>query len=444
MIFTRLLVGFTCILLLVSCGNDWQIQQVKNNGSNLIFEPSKEVFTDISAEPYFLQVSDIHFDSNATTINYGDDTGGELWTITKAKLIEIIRQKPGPKFMVFTGDLPAHYDCDETCFIAPDQRTTHSNNMVNILKDLHQLVEDTGIPLLFTPGNNDSLAGDYYSFADRKHETLFSLVADLKNAYPVLNSARTCGEAPCIVSNPHPQMGYYSARPIDGLRVIALNSIIFGQRYHTVDGLKQVDAGNTQMSWLSKELAAASLNGEKVHIIMHIPPGNDAYTVAHGKAPTKTWAELPLSGDTWTNQFLSLVDQYQSEITGILYGHTHMDEVRRLYNIAGTQITEIAVSAPGVTPQHHNNPGIKAYWYNSNTMELLDFKTYYTTPTALSWGSQSYRFSTVFDCDESSTMYQCLAEANLPDMNAAMDTIFTVMNGVPSYKTVSGIEVKAE
>ncbi len=445
MIFTRLLVGFSYILLLVSCGNGLQNQQaVKNTDSDLRIKSSKEVSVNISEKPYFIQVSDVHFDSSVTTINYGDDTGRELWTITKAKLTEIIRQSPGPAFIVFTGDLPAHYDCDETCFIAPNQRATHNNNIINVLSDLRQIVKDTGIPLLFTPGNNDSLAGDYYSFADRKHETLFSLVADFKNTYPALNSARTCGETPCIVSNPYPQMGYYSARPIDGLRVIALNSIIFGHKYHQVDGLSQVDAGNIQMSWLSDELAAAKLHGEKVYILMHIPPGNDAYAVSHGTGPTKLWAELPLSGDNWTNHFLSLVDQYQSEITGILYGHTHMDEVRRLYDVEGTQITEVAVSSPGVTPQHHNNPGIKAYWYDSITMELLDFETYYTTPTALSWGRQSYRFSTTFNCGAISTVYQCLSDANLTDINAAMDTIFTVMNGAPSFETVSGIEVKAE
>lgn len=441
----RLLIGVTFILLLAGCGGIWQTQQTaKNTNSDLRFATSKQVSTNISGDPYFIQVSDVHFDSKTTTINYGCDTGVELWTKTKVKLTELIRQSPAPKFIIFTGDLPAHYDCDKTCFIPPDKRTTHNNNIANILDDLRQLVEDTGIPLLFVPGNNDSLAGDYYSFADEKNETPLSLAADPDNAYPALNSARTCGDPPCIVSNPHPQMGYYSARPIDGLRVIALNSIIFGHRYHQVDGVKQVDAGNTQMSWLNTELAAARLSDEKVHIIMHIPPGNDAYAVAHEKTPTQMWAELPMSGDNWINQFLSLVDQYQSEITGILYGHTHMDEIRRLYDVKGTKITEVAVSAPGVTPQHNNNPGIKAYWYNSSTMELLDFRTYYTTPTAPFWGRQSYRFSTIFRCDANNTIHQCLSGASLTDVNTAMDTIFTVMNGAPSYKTVSGIEVKVK
>jgi 3',5'-cyclic AMP phosphodiesterase CpdA len=445
MIFPRLVVGLACILLLGSCGDGWQIQQAaKNTDSALRLEPSKEVSTNILGDPYFIQVSDVHFDSSATTIDYGYDTGGELWTKTKVKLAEIIGQNPAPKFIVYTGDLPAHYGCDKTCFIPPDQRTTHSNNIAKILVDLRQIVDGTGIPLLIVPGNNDSLAGDYYSFADRKNETLLSLAADLENVYPALNSTQGCGNTPCIVSNPHPQMGYYSARPIDGLRVIALNSIIFGQRYHQVDGVKQVDAGNTQMSWLRTELAAARLSGEKVHIIMHIPPGKNAYAVAHGKTPTQMWAELPWSGNNWLNQFLSLVEEYQSEITGILSGHTHMDEVRRLYDVDGTKITEVAVSAPGVTPIHNNNPGIKVYWYNSSTKELLDFETHYTTPTALSWGRQRYRFSTIFQCDANSTIYQCLSDGSLTDVNEAMDTIFTVMNGAPSYKTMSGIEVKAE
>ena len=445
MIFSRLVVGLTCILLLGSCGDGGKFQQAaKNPDSALRLEPSKEVSTTIAGVPYFIQVSDVHFDSSATTINYGYDTGRELWAKTKVKLAEIIRQNPAPKFVIYTGDLAAHYDCDKTCFIPPDQRRAHSNNIAKVLVDLRQLVDGTDIPLLFVPGNNDSLAGDYYSFADSKNETLLSLAVDPENAYPALNSARSCGNTPCIVSNPHPQMGYYSARPVDGLRVIALNSIILGQRYYQVDGVDQVDAGNTQMSWLSTELAAARKSGEKVHIIMHIPPGKNAYAVAHDKTPTQMWAELPLSGNNWLHQFLSLLEEYQSEITGMLYGHTHMDEVRRMYDVDGTKITEVAVSAPGVTPQHNNNPGIKVYWYDSSTKELLDFETHYTTPTTPTWGRQRYRFSSIFQCDAKSTFYQCLSDASLADVNAAMDTIYTVMHGAPSYKTLSGIEVKAE
>ena len=443
--FPKPVVGLAFLLFLVSCAGDGQFQLAANNVDSAVKRaPSKGISIHIPGDPYFIQVSDVHFNSKVTTTNYGDDTGQKLWTKTKAKLTEIIRQRPAPQFIVYTGDLPAHYACDKTCFIPPDQRKTHNTNIAQILIDLRQLVDDTGIPLLFAPGNNDSLAGNYYSFADRNNETLLSLTPDHENTYPALNSMHTCGNTPCILSNPHPQMGYYSARPTDGLRVITLNSIIFGHKYQQVDGVMQTDAGNTQMNWLSTELAAARLNGEKVLIIMHIPPGKDAYAVAHNKKPVQMWTELPLSGNSWTNQFLGLAEKYQSEITGILYGHTHMDEVRRLYDVDGIQITEVAVSAPGVTPLHHNNPGIKVYWYNSSTKELLDFETHYTTPTALSWGKQSYRFSTIFRCDANSTIYQCLSDASLTDVNTAMGTIFTVMNGAPAYQTMSGIEVKAE
>ncbi|WP_319549393.1 metallophosphoesterase [Desulfogranum marinum] len=443
--FPRLMVCLTCIALLVSCADSRHSHRTaKNIDPASRPESTKKVATSLSANPYFIQVSDVHLDSKATTTNYGHDTGTELWTKTIVKLTEIIRQKPAPKFIIYTGDLPAHYDCGTTCFIPPDQRKTHHKNIAQVLTDLRKLAEDTGIPLLFTPGNNDSLAGDYCSYADENNKTPLSLAPDSENAYPALNSMRTCGNAPCIVSNPHPQMGYYSARPIEGLRVITLNSIILGQRYHQVDGVEQVDAGNTQMSWLSTELVAARLSGEKVLIIMHIPPGKNAYAVAHNRTPTQMWAQLPLPNNNWMHQFLTLVKQYQSEITGILYGHTHMDEVRRLYDVDGVNITEVAVSAPGVSPQHNNNPGFKIYWYSYSTKELLDFETYYTTPAALSWGKQSYHFSTIFGCDANSTLYQCLSDASLADVNAAMDTIFTVMHGAPAYKTKGGIEVKAE
>ena len=81
--FPRLVVGLVCMLLLGSCGDGWQIQQAaKNTDSALRVEPSKEVSTNISENPYFIQVSDVHFDSSATTTNYG------YVTVHRDKLIQ--------------------------------------------------------------------------------------------------------------------------------------------------------------------------------------------------------------------------------------------------------------------------------------------------------------------------------------------------------------------
>lgn len=393
--------------------------------------------------PYFIHLSDVHLDSFSTSTDYGKDTGMELWGNTKSRLEQILGSDPAPSFVVYTGDLPAHYECGvSSCYLAPKDRAAHNTNISTILSEMRALVDGNGIPLLYMPGNNDALAGDYYSFADKNQETPFTLVTDPEIPYPAVNSNVPCGNPPCMVSDPHPTMGYYSSRPVMGLRVIALNSIILGRKYFEVDGVSQLDAGNQQMTWLGEQLADAAAANEKVYIAMHIPPGKDAYAVSKDKDDTNMWAELPSAENSWEDQFLNMVAAHKDIIAGMLYGHTHMDELRRLYDAEGNAITEVAISAPGITPNHYNNPGFKTVAYDEGSKEILDFVTHYTTPGAAEFGEETYQFSKIFGCGEGTTLFECLSAMSLEDVNTHMDEIFTVMHGAPTYGTASGIEVK--
>lgn len=428
-------------LLFVACTSTAEETSTENTTETAPLTEVEE--TTASTAPYFIHLSDIHLNTFAEKCDYGEDTGNELWALTQEKVGAVLSQDPAPTFVVYTGDLPAHYSCENpTCFIPKDKRADHNQNLQVILTDLRKLVADNGIPFFYMPGNNDALAGDYYSFADAEQATPFSLVEDPENPFPAINASQPCGDPPCMVSDPHPTMGYYAARPEAGLRLIALNSIILGRKYHEVDGNPQVEAGNAQMSWLSGQLREATAAGEKVYIAMHIPPGNDAYGVSHGKTEHWMWAHLPSEEDSWLNQFLAQVDRNQGTIAGMLYGHTHMDEVRRLYSPDGSTITEVAISAPGITPQHDNNPGFRKVWYDAESKELTDFETFYTQPGATSWGTDTYKFSEIYGCPAGTNIFECLSGQSLEEVNTDMDKIFTVMNGAPSYATESGIDVK--
>ena len=397
------------------------------------------------AQPTFLHLSDVHLDLSGES----SDTDPALWSITKAKLASVLAGPEPPSFVIYTGDLPGHYACEnKTCALDSSQVPAHNGNVQTVLADMHDLVAESGIPLLYMPGNNDSLAGDYFSFTDRAGKTPLSLVEG--DHYPAVNASESCGSAPCMVSDPYPGLGFYSARPIDGLRVIALNSIILGRKYHGVDGQSQFDAGNVQMDWLAKELESLE-DGEKVLLAMHIPPGNDAYAVSHHKKQTWMWAHHPAGeGDQprdhtehWLDRFLDLVSAHTDAIIGLAYGHTHMDELRRLHNRAG-EIIEVAVSAPGITTNHGNNPGFKLTSYDADTKELLGFVTEYTQRGNETWGEQSYSFSELFNCAGQSIL-GCLAGptyTKTSSVSAIMDTFFTVKNGPTSYSTASGIEVE--
>jgi hypothetical protein len=137
-----------------------------------------------------------------------------------------------------------------------------------------------------------------------------------------------------------------------------------------------------------------------------------------------------------------MTSQYKETIAGILYGHTHMDEVRRLYDPTGTKITEVAISCPGVTPQHSNNPGFKIVEYNAESMELLDFTTLYTTPQSPYWGNASYTFSSAYGCNDTCNIFQTLSMLSLDKVATRMGTTFMVKNGMAGYNITQGIEVK--
>lgn len=395
-----------------------------------------------AVSPAFLFLSDVHLNTFSDTTFYGVDTGLELWKAFINKIDALLAGSNAPKFIVYTGDLPAHYQCGETCVLPPDQRQDHNQNLAAILKGLRDVATKHKKPLFYLPGNNDGIAGDYTSFADEQQKTPFSLIPETKNPYPAPNSKPGGMVPPCIVSNPHPTMGYYSAKPVAGLRLIALNTVIYSKSFIPVDGSQQISDGNTQLKWLAAQLSDAARKGEKAYIAMHIPPGTDAYKYDKDPVGATMWAPLPDTVNTWLRQFLGIVAAHKKTIAGILYGHTHMDELRRLYDPSGSTITEVAISCPGVTPQHYNNPGFKIVQYDAASKELLNFNTYYTVPAAKKWGNNTYNFNTVFGFPSNKTLYSNLSSATLSSINTSLNKIFTVMNGPAGYNIQPGIEVK--
>lgn len=397
---------------------------------------------DLSENSKFLFLSDIHLDSRKDSTDYGDDTGLFLWNAFLSKADSLITAEK-PDFIVYTGDLPAHYS--GSMYLPPSARKDHNKDLKTILSGLRKLSDSNKTPLFYLPGNNDALAGDYYSFSDESDKTPLTLVPENKNPYPALNIDSSGKNAPFIIDDKNLPRGYYSAKLTEGLRLIALNTVIYSRKFQNVDGGNQLDYGNEQMTWLNNQLTEAKAAGDKVYIAMHIPPGMDAYGVTHFGNYQYNWVKTkPKSTGSWNNDFLKVVSDHQSTITGILYGHTHMDELRRLYNPDGTEITEVAISCPGVTPQHHNNPGFKMVSYDSTSKELLDFTTYHTFPTVSTWGNKTYNFNQQFGYDSNKNMYENLSSDNIDSIHVKLNKIYTVMHGNPSYDITSGIEVKTE
>lgn len=388
----------------------------------------------LKANPTFLFLSDIHLNSFAGQVSYNSDTGMDLWQQFLQKAGAILSGNNAPQFILYTGDLPSHNNCKSPCELHPGTPASNVNdsNISAILTGLRRLSENYKKPLFYLPGNNDGLSGDYYSFSDSSGHTPFFLVPDSSNPYPALNTAGT-GKVPGMITG-NAAMGYYAARPVAGLRLICLNTVMYTHGFTVADGSNKEADRADQMTWLGDQLAEAVRMQEKVYIAMHVPPGTDAFS------GNPMWDTQPVN---WLPFFLSLTTKYQSSIAGIFYGHTHMDEMRRLYDSTGKQVTEVAISCPGVSPLFSNNPGFKVITYNPASKEVMDFTTYYTKPTANSWGSNVYSFNSVFGGDTSKTIYDRLKQMQLPILAKRIAGIYMVNHGTGSVATVqSGVEVK--
>jgi sphingomyelin phosphodiesterase acid-like 3 len=389
----------------------------------------------VPAGPTFLFLSDIHLNDTAHTTHYGGDTGKDLWKLFKEKVNEVLGGPNSPDFIVYTGDLSAHYRCSGTCYLEPDQRGAHNRDLSAILSEFQALAKKYNKPFFYLPGNNDAVAGNYYSFADKEQHTALDLVPAQNLFFPQPAGVADANAAH-MISFPKPFMGFYSAQVMKGLRLIAMNTVIYTPKYTAVDGSTQLAEGNKQLQWLADQLADAAANNEKVYIAMHVPPGVDAYS---GK---DMWKAQVSGSANWQNTFLRLTEQYQATIAGILYGHTHTDEVRRLYDSTGTRITEVAISSPGVTPNHFNNPGFKVVRYDAGSKELLDFTTYYTIVGKPAWGNNTYTFTDAYGAG--SSIYSRLSSMTLSAAGNSMSKIYTVKNLFAPYNTTRGIEVKRQ
>lgn len=381
-------------------------------------DPNPDIDTNdvVSTNPsnQFLFISDIHY--GAEQVNkkddYSTDTGPVLWKAAQTKMKSFFTTSTPPDFVIYTGDLPAHYPGAQSsgeCPLALEGAAlkNHEDALTTVLDDLYGILP-TGVPLFYAPGNNDAMAGDYFSFADANKETAFSLVPK-SDHYPAPNAHKPCGKAPCMVSNPDPKHGYYTAKATDNLRIIALNSVILNGFYCAVDGVPHEAAGDTMLAWFGRQLDSAATAGDRVYIIMHIPPNK--------------WSET----EDWKTKFLTGIETHRGIISGIMYGHTHMDEVLLFHGVQNPDtITEVGISCPGITPLHANNPGFKTVNYVPGTMELAGYETHWTTPDATNWGDNSYSFSSYFGQGTHTTIYDALKQTNNFDSKAILENMHKV------------------
>jgi len=162
--------------------------------------------------------------------------------------------------------------------------------------------------------------------------------------------------------------GYYSVQPLGSkLLVIGLNSNSF------VAGVPSNSAANAELAWLNSQLAAAQGAGQKVWILMHVPPGANAQSIAM-KAPLPGDVNESTASMMWDPSlqatFIQTLAKYPGLVTLMLAGHTHMDEFRIL------PTGDVLEQLPGISPCFGNNPAYKVLTIPHDTLTPTDYQSY--------------------------------------------------------------------
>lgn len=422
------------ILLVYSCKNERPTTSKKNT------ETSSEIFNIQNIQlkegvRSFLALSDIHLNVDADSIvkhHHGyTDTDAKLWEYTKAKVNEVVSKKDQLKidFLIFTGDIPFHSNDN-------DKR---EKNISIVLSYLSELAESSELPLLFVPGNNDGLAGDYQSFRNQADESPFAKDPENMDKWPFIGNKGVCKNnipGSCYIDSSQ-VYGYYAAYPLPHkkLRFIGLNTVINNNiKYPSLcynppqNGARQAVAAKLQMKWFEEQMNEADDAGEKIMIAMHIPPGLDSYS-GH-----PNWSDFEdASGTTINNAFIKSVIKHQDNIVAILTGHTHMDELQMIMD--NSSLAELTISTPGITPGHNNNPGFKLYHYRTSDYELMDFTTFWSGffPTAtVQPFNNAYSFDEIYGDSGNQTLHErlqhLLAQDSLTFIQEALGKTYQVMN----------------
>ncbi|MCB1057743.1 MAG: metallophosphoesterase, partial [Acidobacteria bacterium] len=309
-------------------------------------------------------------------------------------------------FILYLGDLPVH---------SGSVNPNVEDGIGDVLGGLRTLVETapTPIPLLYLPGNNDSLLGDYCEFSDaaRNPEPPYTLDTDHELVWPMVNAsscARVGTQTPgCLLDRTHRLDGYYSAYPTQDHRLLVLmmNTVMFTGTdcFNSAHPWTSRSAeGDAQLAWLESQLESVEGTRQKVLIAMHIPPGENEYCSHDSIEEGEMWQD-----PAQQNTFLEHVAKHQDEIVGVFTSHTHMDEIRVLHGPSGA--VELAISAPGVSPNHSQNPGIKLVHFEAD-WGLTDFTTYHTElplDSSSTWDAH-YTFRDAYSCTpEDVTMWDC-------------------------------------
>lgn len=349
--------------------------------------PRIEPFNISEGESVFLIITDIHFDPfanpdlvpmldeapvenwleilskdrGATLADYGSDTNFPLMMST---LQAAATRGPSYDYVIYAGDYLAHRFAESYAQHAGPNAQGHDTFAVKTISFVNMMLRQTlgNVPIYGTFGNNDSLSGDY-----RIHplSALFGDVADQWNyltSQPERLNDFTVG-------------GFYKvAHPtIEDHDIIILNNTFWSARYPQNPDANQSDPGMAQLDWLEWQLYDTHTRGKTAELIMHIPPGIDAFNVLQSSQACENSA-VSFWKDAYTQQFLEITQIYSTTITSSIAGHAHHSDFRVISDDDGSPYLATQI-VPSVSPIFGNNPSFSYVLYDKEYAKPNDYAT---------------------------------------------------------------------
>ncbi|XP_069748409.1 sphingomyelin phosphodiesterase isoform X2 [Narcine bancroftii] len=219
----------------------------------------------------------------------------------------------------WTGDIPAHNIWQQT-----------RSDQVLALNTITQLIHHYlgNVTIYPSVGNHESSPVNSFPppFIHGKESSdwLYSAMVDAWKEWLPQEALKTLRRG-----------GFYTVKVQPGLRLVSLNMNFCSHENFWLMVNSTDPAG--QLQWLINILQEAEENGDKVHIIGHIPPGHCL----------KSWS--------WS--YYRIVSRYEGTIAAQFFGHTHVDEFEVFYD-ADTLSRPLSVAfiAPSVTTYINLNP----------------------------------------------------------------------------------------
>ncbi|KAJ0066504.1 hypothetical protein NL108_013972 [Boleophthalmus pectinirostris] len=360
-----------CVIAHGTIGRFWHI-------TDLHWDPTY----DPSKEPNSVCASNFNRPaSNAGT--FGDYVCDSSWNLISSSISAMKATLPDPDFIVWTGDDTPHVPNEQ---LGEEAVLGIINNLTYIIKQHFPKTK-----VYSALGNHDFHPKSQLPAASHN---IYNKTSEMWKEWLHLGSQETFRQG-----------GFYTEELLNrtGYRMIVLNTNLYYDQNKVTEGMED-PAG--QFAWADHILTEAANKKEKVYIIGHVPPG------FFEKKRGKPWFIAKFN-----EQYLKLIQKHHAVILGQFFGHHHTDSFRMIYNSDGSSPVSTIFLTPGVTPwktllpgvvDGANNPGIRLFEYDTETLLVKDMVTYYLNLTfaneAQERWEKEYRLTESFQVPDASPL----------------------------------------